>query len=83
MANVISTSYEKHGPSYWRFNHSLITDKNYIESTRDQLKILKNDYTNYDLDPRIKWEFLKYKIRSFTINYCKQKSKAFKMIEQY
>ena len=78
MANVISTSYEKHGPSYWRFNNSLITDKNYIESMRDQLKILENDYTNYDLDPRIKWEFLKYKIRSFTINYCKQKSKAFK-----
>ena len=39
---------------------------------------MEYDYTNYDLDPRIKWEFLKYKICSFTINYCKQKSKAFK-----
>ena len=45
------------------------------------IKTVKEEVINIRLDPREKWEYIKYHIRKFTITYTKDKSRKFK--EQY
>ena len=68
---------EKHGPTYWRFNISLLEDPEYIEAIRKNYVLWKQETVNY-LNSTDLWEYLKYKIRDFTIVYSKKKSRAFR-----
>ena len=54
----------------WKFNSSLIKDQNYINEIKD---LIRNFDTKNDCvcTRQLKWEFLKYEIRKFTIHYTK------------
>ena len=52
-----------HGKSLWKFNKSLLLNKEYVEKIKEHnfltIKMLDND----DLrDEQVRWEYLKYKI---------------------
>ena len=56
------------GPSYWKFNNSLLDDNNYVDGMRDELsRFLNSEYSHND--PRIYWEVLKFKIKTFSRNF--------------
>ena len=56
------------GTSYWRFNSSLLSDKTFT-----QILVSSNVLHEY-ADPRVKWDFLKYKVRQFAKDYARRKA---------
>lgn len=62
------------GPSYWKFNSSLCEDVNYSSSLRNIAPTWFLEYESIS-DDRIRWELIKFEIRKFAQNYCKQKAK--------
>ena len=62
---------DNNGRRLWKYNSSLVHDEFYVENMRKL--ILKINTSNEFLeDAPMKWEFLKYEIRKFTIDYSKQ-----------
>ena len=61
------------GPSSWKFNNSLTTDKCFVDSMKSNIPTFYEKSKELK-DPVTRWEFLKYKIRQFTINYSKEKA---------
>ena len=64
----------RRGPSLWKFNSGLLEDEAYIKLITDKYshwleegKVLR--------DPRVLWDFIKYKFRYETIFYSKQKAR--------
>lgn len=64
----------RRGPTFWKFNSSLLEDEEYIKLITDKYshwleegKVLR--------DPRVLWDFIKYKIRYETLFYSKQKAR--------
>ena len=60
----------------WKFNNSLLQNKEYIA----ELKIIIQERLHYlntstNFCDQVKWEYLKYEIRLFTINFSKTLSK--------
>ena len=62
------------GPGYCKFNKSLTEDTTYVSKMKDFVGDFVSCFSEND-DPRINWEFLKYKIRQFTQSYTKDKAK--------
>ena len=62
------------GPGYWKFNNSLTEDATYVSRMKDLIRDIVSSFSEND-DPRINWEFLKYKIRQFTQIYSKEKAR--------
>ena len=60
------------GSSYWKFNNSLLLDNIYVSGMREQLEVLCNSEFFPD-DPRLDWEYLKYKIKEFSREYSIRK----------
>ena len=60
------------GPSSWKFNNSLTTDKSFVDSMKSNIPIFYEESRELK-DPVMRWEFLKYKIRQITINYIFQR----------
>ena len=65
-----------HGKGLWRFNKSLLLNKEYVEKIKEHnfltIKMLDND----DLrDEQVRWEYLKYKIWKFTICFSRNLAK--------
>ena len=61
------------GRSYWKFNNSLVQGAIYVEKTKSLINTVNAEMKDI-VDLRVKWEFLKYKIRQFTRYYSKQKA---------
>ena len=64
------------GPSYWKFNNSLLRDKSYLDETNNLIEEIKVE--TQGLDPHSRLEMCKIKIKENTINYSKKKSKRTK-----
>ena len=62
----------KRGPSYWKFNNSLLKDIHYVETTKSLLQKHSEEQTN--LDQHAKWELCKVRMREHTITYSKPKA---------
>ena len=58
------------GPSFWKFNSSLSEDNDYIKLVTDKYSVWLEEGKDFQ-DPRILWDFIKYKIRYETISYSK------------
>ena len=60
---------ESRGRGYWEFNNSLTNDNKFVETLKNNICewIAKFDSQQ---DPRVKWEFLKYKVFRFSKNYA-------------
>ena len=63
------------GKRFWKFNSSLTKDQNYINKIKDLICNF-NTKNDCDFSRQLKWEFLKYEIRKFTIYYTKGLAKA-------
>ena len=62
------------GPGHWKFNNSLVNDVNFINKMQDLINKVSSNFNEFD-DPRINFEFLKYKIRTFAREYSINKAK--------
>ena len=64
------------GKGFWKFKNSLTSNDEYVEKMKNQisetLRMLDQDKIT---DKHLRWEFLKYEIRKFTINFKKNLSK--------
>ena len=65
---------ERHGPSFWKFNASLIDDETYVSLIRDKYCTWIEEGREIE-DPRILRDYIKYKIRQETITYSKFKAR--------
>ena len=65
-----SRSTLKKGPSYWKFNNSLLGNEIYCNELKQNIDILKNEL--HDVEPQMKWELFKFKIRHFTSKFSKK-----------
>ena len=65
---------QHHGPSFWKFNASLIDDENFVSLIRDKYCTWIEEGKETD-DSRVLWDYIKYKIRQETIAYSKCKAR--------
>ena len=74
---LISFSKEKQyskSSGFWKFNNSLLSDNIFKEKLKQHIQNIESD-NELSNDPQIKWEFLKYQIRKFTIRFSKTRAK--------
>ena len=64
------------GRGMWKLNNSFLEEDKYIQEITNELGVWKTECQ--DMDSRCKWEYLKYKIRQFSIKYGKEKSQGMK-----
>ena len=62
------------GPGYWKFNASLLEDKNFVEQVTTKIPGFINQYQGV-VDKGLLWELVKMEIRAYTINFSKQRAK--------
>ena len=70
------------GPGHWKFNNSLVNDVNFINKMQDLINKVSSNFNEFD-DPRINFEFLKYKIRNFAREYSINKAKEKKSRREF
>ena len=61
----------KRGPSYWKFNNSLLKDTTYIDQINTTIHNFSKE--NAQLHPHAKWELCKIKLKEVSISYSKRK----------
>jgi len=69
------------GPGFWKFNTSLLKENTFKSQFRNLYKEWTDEFS-YIEDKRVHWELLKYKIRSFSISYSKERKRKNKNIEE-
>ena len=61
------------GKGFWKFNNSLTSNDDYVEKMKNQIsETIRMLDQNKITDKHLRWEFLKYEIRKFTINFSKK-----------
>ena len=61
----------------WKFNNSLISNEDYVEKMKNHISDILNFLNNENIkDDQVIWEYLKYEIRKFSIQYSKRLAKA-------
>ena len=63
---------QKRGPGYWKVNNALLRDKLFVDKINLLIDNFLND--NHETNADIKWELLKLKLKSETIQYSKSKA---------
>ena len=74
VLHLNSIDKQRHGPSFWKFNGSLVNDVNYVTLINESVPIWLNEFKDID-DKRLLWDLIKYKIRQETIKYSKKKAR--------
>ena len=64
---------QQRGPSFWKFNNNLLDDALFVQRLREKFSMWL-DEINFCVDPRIKWDWMKYKIRKESISFSKLKA---------
>ena len=62
------------GPGLWKLNNSFLQEELYVNELVPMFDVWKQEAAILD-DKRMTWEYIKYKIREFSINYGKKKKK--------
>ena len=70
---TIGHAVSKRGPSYWKFNNSLLHDENYITLVNAHIPGWIHECGS-DMDVSGLWDYLKYKIKVCTIKFGKNKA---------
>ena len=65
---------QQKGPGFWKFNSSLLEDKQYISDLRDNLIHFIEKYRDVE-DLGLKWDLVKMEIRGFTVKFSKTKAR--------
>ena len=63
---------QKRGKGYWKFNSSLLTDRDFITAMNIEIDKKLSEASN--LSSTEKWTFLEDQLRTFTIKYSKQRT---------
>ena len=76
--NIIDLTFKvdgpKRGPGFWKLNTTILQEESYIFEMKSLIeKVWENTSDIENLNTRYDW--LKYNIRKFTIEYCKQRAK--------
>ena len=61
------------GPGYWKFNASLLRDKEYTDNVPVIIQSILNERNNFK-DINSLWEWIKYNIRKHAMEFSKRKS---------
>jgi exonuclease III len=64
----------KRGPSFWRFNASLLKDKAYVQQINTGYAKAVEKYSDIE-DKGLKWDLIKMELRSTSVCYSKNKAK--------
>ena len=67
------TEDETRGPSFWKFPAYLTKDLDYVNQLKELINNTKREIA--ESNHQFKWEFIRYKIKEFTIKYSKNKAK--------
>ena len=70
------------GREYWKFNNSLTNDPVFVNSLKEKINNVASCFDK-EQDPRVNWEYLKYKIFRFSKNYDNKKAKQRKKKQLY
>ena len=62
------------GKGFWKFNSSLLHDRNYVDNYKPIITESAEKYKNMS-DKGLVWELIKLEIRNFTIPYCIDKKR--------
>ena len=62
------------GRGYWKFNNSLLNDAGFVTEMKEFISQVIKKFNSFN-DPRVHWEFLKYKIRQKAKKTANTKSK--------
>ena len=69
--NFTSRNKSKRGPSYWRFNSSLLTNSNYTNYMNNRIDEIIDKHKDIENDG-LKWDVIKMEIRSSTVCFSKK-----------
>lgn len=76
MLKFTSLDESQRGPSFWKFNNSLLQDDDYIKLVNDLIdSSVKENCAGNIANPNTLWEIIKYRIRKVTISFSKGKAK--------
>ena len=74
----IKISENQRGPGYWKFNDSLLENKDFIEKMRNTLiETCREHASQSDID---KWEMIKFKAANFSQNWSNQTAQEKRLI---
>ena len=65
--HFLSSTDHKRGAGYWKFNNSLLENNNFSSEMKDKINQIVSEFSEFD-DPRINWEYLKFKMREVARN---------------
>ena len=68
---------KKRGPGYWKMNNSVLNDEEYIDGIHLLFSNTIDEYLGH-VSKQLLWEYLKIKVKDFTISYCSKKSIIYK-----
>lgn len=68
----IGQTLDTRGPGHWRFDNTFLGDADYREKMLQHINTVKQEELS---DPNLRWEWVKYKIRLFTIEYSSSKKR--------
>ncbi|KAL9979618.1 hypothetical protein ACROYT_G017301 [Oculina patagonica] len=74
LLSVNGIEEKSHGPSFWKFNASLLDDNDYVALINDRYQVWVDEFRDIQ-DPRLLWDLIKFKIRQETISYSKRKAR--------
>ena len=65
---------EKHlkGPGSWKLNVSLLMNEHYVNAMESNIPIWKEDSQKHFADSKMSWEWIKFKIREFSLDFSKK-----------
>ena len=71
------------GRGLWKFNNSLISNTVFVDEIKTLIqKVIFGFENDTYLTYQVKWELLKYEIRSFTINLSKKLAQNFRKLQR-
>ena len=70
---ILSLTEGSKGPSYWKFNNTLISDEEYVNNMKSKIPEFYRE-SRVLQDPVLCWEFLKYRMRQYSMKVAKQKA---------
>ena len=70
------------GKGFWKFNNSLTSNGDYVEKMKNQISETMHMFDQDKITGKyLRWEFSKYEIRKFTINFSKNLVKEQNILE--
>ena len=64
------------GNGLWKLNNSLCSNTDYTTKLKNHLKLIQKTILKENItDEQLIWEYIKYKIRKFSIKFSKQCAK--------